>query len=173
MKSQSGSLVFRHRLLHNIQIQMRRTVGAALRSNGARRQRRTQRRRQRARFTSSSSGSAPLHHGFSSGACPALRRINFGLNTRIMGIHWLCARTRGSILSWWKPCHRSRGPWDRTGRTRWRERTRRFPTTKRYQSRFSAGLFLVLMECFVFYCGYGLFAHWDVRCAHKSVYQCN
>lgn len=34
---------------------------------------------QQTRFTSSSSGSTPLHHGLSSGSCPALRRITFGL----------------------------------------------------------------------------------------------
>lgn len=57
-----------------------------------------------------------------------------------MGIYRRCARPRGSTLPWWKPCHRSRGQWDRTGPTLWRERARRFQTTKRYQWHFSEGL---------------------------------
>lgn len=74
----------------------------------------------------------PLHHGFVSGSLSLLRRINFWTYLRIMGMYRGCARTRGFIQPWWKSCHRSRGPWDRTGPTLWRERARRFPTAKRY-----------------------------------------
>lgn len=81
-------------------------------------------------FTSTPPGSPPVHHGCSRGASAALRRINFGANTRVMGIF----RIRGSMLPWWKACHRSRGPWDRTGPTRWPERPSRFPKTKRYRA---------------------------------------
>lgn len=68
---------------------MRRTLVAALRSNGAQRQRRTE-WTHCAGFTSSSSGSTPLHHGFSPGACPVLRRINFGL-TLVSWEYTICA----------------------------------------------------------------------------------
>lgn len=140
---------------------MRRTLVAALRSNGAQRQRRTEWTHCAGftflflRINSSPSWILP-------GRVPCSLPDKLWTYTRIMGIYYLCARTRGSIiLSWWKPCHRSRGPWDRTGQTRWRETARRFPTTKRYRSRFSVGP-LVLMECWL-WCG--LFAHSAVRCA--------
>lgn len=68
-------------------------------------------------------------------ACPSLPDKLWELkkeNSRIMGIRSACAGSRGYIASWWKPCHRSRGPWDRTGPTHWPERAKRSPTTRRY-----------------------------------------
>lgn len=62
----------------------------------------------------------------------ALRRRPLGLTARVSGIYRVCARSRGCWLPWWKACRHSRGPWPRTGPTRWRGTARRFPTTKRY-----------------------------------------